>query len=207
MKSFYHDHILPYLVHHVCVHEKFGDERRKVVPRARGVVVEFGMGSGLNLPFYEASEVVSVTGIDPSAQLAQKAAARMGQADFPVRMLTGSAEKLPLEDASVDSVLSTFTLCTIPDLAAALAEARRVLKPDGALIFCEHGLAEDVSVARWQNRLNPIWKPFAGGCHLNRDIPALIRAAGFEITELDSSYMEDTPGIGGYLYRGLARPG
>lgn len=205
MKTFYDNHILPHLVHHVCVHEKFADERDQIVPRAAGTVVEYGMGSGLNLPFYDASRVSRVIGIDPSVSLALKAAQRLAAAPFPAEMLTGSAEDLPLADNSADTVLSTFTLCTIPDLSRAFDEARRVLKPGGEFLFCEHGLSEDASVAKWQNRLNPLWTPFSGGCHLNRDIPGLIGAAGFEISELRSGYLDGAPGIGGYLYRGVAR--
>lgn len=206
MANFYHEHILPHLVHHVCVHEKFESERDKVVPRARGAVVEFGMGSGLNLPFYDAGQVTSVTGVEPSSRLIGKASGRMRDAPFAVRAVAGSAEALPLEAASVDTVLSTFTLCTIPDLGRALAEARRVLKPGGELLFCEHGLSADSSVARWQNLINPVWKPFAGGCHLNRDIPMLIREAGFEILDMEAGYMDGAPGLGGFLFRGAAKP-
>lgn len=206
MKHFYDTYILPHLVHHVCANSKFSAERQKVVPRAKGSVVELGMGSGLNLPFYDAAQVTSVTGIDPSFKLAEKAACRMEDLQFPVETVTGSAEELPVDDNSADTVLSTFTLCTIPDLIRALEEARRVLKPGGKLVFCEHGLSEDISIAKWQNRLNPLWRPIAGGCHLNRDIPRFIKAAGFEIEELQTCYMDGAPGISSFLFQGTARP-
>ena len=204
MKHFYDSYVLPYLVHHVCANSKFSAERQKTVPRAKGVVVELGMGSGLNLPFYDPAHVTSVTGIDPSFKLTERAACRMEDLLFPVETVTGSAEELPVDDNSTDTVLSTFTLCTIPDLARALDEARRVLKPGGCLVFCEHGLSEDTSIAKWQNRLNPLWRPIAGGCHLNRDIPKFIEAAGFEIEELQTRYMEGTPSIGSFLFQGIA---
>ncbi len=192
-------------MHHVCVHKKFAGERIKVVPRAKGAVVEFGMGSGLNIPFYDAAKVRSVIGIDPSSKLLEKAAERIEAVPFAVEAVTGSAEDLPMGDNYADTVISTFTLCTIPDLIRVFEEARRVLKPGGELLFCEHGLSSDASVARWQNRFNPIWKPLAGGCHLNRNIPELIRSSGFEITEMETGYMEGAPGIGGFLYRGAAK--
>jgi len=205
MKKLYENHILPSLVHHVCAHEKFASVRDRIVPRAKGVVVELGLGSGLNLPFYDASRVKTVIGVDPSAALAEKAAARVSRAPFEVELLARSAEDLPLEDNSADTVLTTFTLCTIPDLARAFAEARRVLKPGGQLLFCEHGIADDARIAKWQNRINPFWKPFSGGCHLNRDIPVLIRDSGFEITDMETGLMDGAPGIGGFLYRGAAK--
>jgi SAM-dependent methyltransferase len=205
MKKFYENHILPGLVHHVCAHEKFSPERGKIVPRATGVVVELGIGSGLNLPFYDHEKIKAVIGVDPSSRLAERAAERVRAAPFDVELLAISAEELPLEDNSADTVLTTFSLCTIPDLAAAFSEARRVLKPGGQLLFCEHGLADEARIAKWQNRLNPFWMPFSGGCHLNRDIPALIRDSGFEITGMESGFMDGAPGIGGFLYRGAAK--
>ena len=205
MKKLYETYVLPSLVHHVCSHESFFDARNQIVPRARGIVVEYGLGSGLNLPFYDSSQVKAVIGVDPSAKLAEKASERVRAASFDVDVLQNSAEDLPLEDNSADTVLTTFTLCTIPDLERAFAEARRVLKPGGELLFCEHGLAKDPRIAKWQNRINPFWKPFSGGCHLNRDIPALSRQSGFQIKDLEAGYMDGAPGLGGFLYRGAAR--
>ncbi len=204
MKKFYEEHILPALVHRVCSHENFAGERGRIVPRASGVVVEFGIGSGLNLPFYDREKVKAVIGIDPSRALRQKALLQAQEAPFHVDILQASAENLPLDDNSADTVLSSFTICTIPDLARAFAEARRVLKPGGVFLFCEHGLAPDAGIAKWQNRLNPLWRPFSGGCQLNREIPGLIGASGFRITDMQSGYMNGAPGIGGFLYRGSA---
>ncbi len=192
-------------MHHVCAHEKFSSQRDKIVPRAKGVVVEFGIGSGLNLPFYDVENVRAVIGVDPSSKLAERAASRVRAAPFEVELIAGSAEDLPLEDNSADTVLTTFSLCTIPDLASAFAEAQRVLKPGGQLLFCEHGLADDPRIVKWQNRINPFWMPFSGGCHLNRDIPALIRASGFEISDMETGFMDGAPGIGGFLFRGGAK--
>ena len=204
MAGFYQRHILPRLIHRTCADDKFAARRALIVPRASGVVVEWGMGSGLNLPFYDPGKVTRVIGVDPSEKLAQLARTARERAPFRVDYLHQGAESLPLEDNSVDTVLSTFTICTIAGLAQAFAEARRVLKPGGQLLFCEHGLASDPPVARWQNRLDPLWTVFAGGCHLNRDIPALVRDGGFEIADLDTGYLKQAPRIGGFLFSGAA---
>ncbi len=204
MTGFYERHILPRLIHHTCADGRFAARRAHIVPWARGVVVEWGMGSGLNLPFYDAGKVNRVIGVDPSAKLAQLAQSARKRAPFRVDYLHQGAEILPLEDNSVDTVLSTFTICTIAGLPQAFAEARRVLKPGGQLLFCEHGLSEDPPVMRWQNRLDPVWTLFAGGCHLNRDIPALVREGGFDIADLETGYLNHAPRIGGYLFSGRA---
>jgi len=164
-------------------------QREKIVPFARGRVLEIGLGSGLNLPYYDAKKVSKLWGLDPSAKMIKMAEARAGSVAFDVEFIVLPGEAIPLESSSVDTVLVTYTLCTILDVHRALLEMARVLKPDGELIFCEHGAAPDASVRRWQNCINPVWKHIGGGCHLNREIPALIEQGGFEIKELNASYI------------------
>jgi ubiquinone/menaquinone biosynthesis C-methylase UbiE len=159
------------------------------VPRARGRVLEVGAGSGLNLPYYDTSRVTQVHALDPAPELWRMAADRVAATTIGIEYLEAPAEAVPLPDRSVDTVLVTYTLCTLPDVAGALAEARRVLRPGGELLFCEHGAAPDAGVRRWQDRLNPAWRRLAGGCHLNRDAPAMIEAAGFRLTTVESMYL------------------
>jgi ubiquinone/menaquinone biosynthesis C-methylase UbiE len=201
--GFYGDKILPYCIHTVMRREILAPYRQRVVSAANGCVLEVGIGSGLNLRYYGdgASQVI---GIDPSATslaIAAKAKTRHG---FAVELLTASAEAIPLEDHRIDSVVSTWTLCTIPNVARALREMRRVLKPNGRLFFVEHGLSHDTKVRRWQDRLTPIWKHINGGCHLNRAIGQLIEDAGFRIERLETSYMKG-PKPMTFMYEGSAR--
>ncbi len=203
--GFYNDRVLPHLLSLAMRNKDLQAYRRRLVPAAEGRVLEIGIGSGLNLPFY-GSGVVEVIGLDPSASLLRMAGEQAARSRMTVRMLEGSAEAIPLEDASFDTVLTTWTLCSIRDAAAALAEIRRVLKPAGHLLFVEHGSAPDAGVARWQDRLTPLWKPIAGGCHLNRSIEALIRRAGFGIPDLHSGYMAG-PRPFTFMYEGRASKG
>jgi ubiquinone/menaquinone biosynthesis C-methylase UbiE len=200
--SFYADRVLPHLLNLAMRHKELAAYRQRVVPAARGRVLEIGIGSGLNLPFYGAG-VDAVIGLDPSLPLLSMAQTR-ATAATPVSMLQGTAEAIPLETASVDTVVTTWTLCSIPDVTAALAEMRRVLKPGGALLVVEHGRAPDAAVARWQDRLTPLWKPIAGGCHLNRKIDALIHDAGFAVTDLRAGYMRG-PRPFTFMYEGRAK--
>jgi SAM-dependent methyltransferase len=178
-------------------------ERAWLIPRAAGRVLEVGVGSGLNLRYYEPS-VTSVLAVDPSPALWRLATPRLAGARVPVRFVAASAEALPQRAASVDSVVLTWTLCTIPDPAAALAEIRRVLVPGGRLLFVEHGRAPDASVRRWQERLTPVWRRVAGGCHLDRPIDQLIGGAGLSLDELEARYV-GRPRFGTFFYRGEAR--
>ena len=162
--------------------------RAKVVPQAFGHVLEIGIGTGLNMPHYDAQKVSRITGLDPALEMQPRARRRIEAAGIPVELIGLSAEIIPLPSAHVDSAVITYALCSIPDAVAALEEVRRVLKPGAPLLFCEHGLSPDAGVARWQNRLQPMWGPIAGGCHLNRDIPALLQAAGFRLIELGQGY-------------------
>lgn len=187
--SWYERHILPAALDFFCGLPMISRQRQLVVPLARGRVLEAGIGTGLNMRWYDKSRVSKITGLDPSLQLHPLARKRIAQAGLDVELLGLSAEKIPLPAASFDTVLVTYTLCTIPDALAALREMRRVLAPGGRLLFCEHGRAPDESVRRWQNRLQPLWGPLAGGCHLGRDIPALLQEAGFQLPELRTGYL------------------
>ncbi len=201
----YDRYVVPRLVTCACGTRPILKQRQKVVPRARGTVLEIGLGGGQNLPHYEASQVERVIGVDPCETSWQLAQPRVAAADFDVEFMAASAESVPLPDDAVDAVLLTFSLCTIPDPMAALAEARRVLKPRGELVFCEHGRAPDPQVARWQERVNPIWKRLFGGCHLNRDIVGMIRESGFATRELEQMYLPGTPRIAGFNVWGVAQ--
>ena len=185
----YDRYVLPRLIDLTCGLRPAMRQRAKVIPRARGRVLELGFGSGLNLPFYDAARVTRVHGLDPSRELWALAAQRRAEVAIDVEFLEASAEAVPLPDASIDTIVLTYTLCTLPDVAAALAEARRVLRQGGELIFCEHGAAPDPGVRRWQDRLDPLWRRVAGGCHLNRDAPALLETAGFRLRSLESMYL------------------
>lgn len=186
--SWYDRHVLPYLLDFACGLPVVSRLRRQVIPQAAGRVLEIGIGTGLNLPFYDKSKVKSVVAIDPAQQMHRLARRRSERAGLPVELHPISAERLPLVSASFDSVVCTFTLCTVPDPSAALAEMRRVLRPGGKLLFAEHGLARDASVVRWQHLIEPYWSTIAGGCHLTRDVPLLLRDAGFRAT-LDAAYV------------------
>lgn len=203
--GFYSRYVVPRVVTCACGTKPVLMQRQKVVPKARGKVLEVGMGAGQNIPHYDPRAVDAVIGIDPCEVSWQMAQPRVRQAPFDVQFLAGSAEQIPLDDHSVDSVLLTFALCTIPDPELALAELRRVLRADGALIFCEHSRAPDPNITRWQDRVNPLWKRLAGGCHINRDIVGLIRGAGFKVRELEQMYLPGTPKIAGFNVWGRAQ--
>lgn len=176
--------------------------RSRVVPGARGAVLEIGIGSGLNVPFY-GDAVDRLVGVDPSAALLAMAKRRVSRARYAVELLAARAERVPLDDASIDTAVTTFSLCTIAEPLAALAEVKRVLKPGGTLLFAEHGLAPDSAVARWQHRLNPVWRPLAGGCNLDRPIADLISEAGFRFTRLEREYARGPRALA-YVYSGAA---
>lgn len=201
---FYDEKILPIVIDKVCSMPAVMDLRKQVVPLAKGVVLEVGMGSAINLCLYKDEQIDFIWGLEPSLGMRRKAEANLAQSALDVRWLDLPGEKIPLDDNSVDTVLLTFTLCTIPDYQAALAQMLRVLKPGGQLLFCEHGLAEESAVQKWQNRVTPYWKPLAGGCHLNRPIAQYITAAGFDVVELTTVYADKTPKIAGYVYYGVA---
>ena len=201
--GFYRNRILPRLIHCAMRQDDLKAYRGRVVAAAAGRVLEVGIGSGLNMPFYGGG-VTEVIGLDPSAQLLAMAQ-RAIRPKLPIEFIEGSAEAIPLETASVDAVLTTWTLCSIPDAARALREMRRVLKIGGVLLFAEHGRAPEMGVRWWQDRLTPIWKRLGGGCHLNRPIGDLIASAGFRLDRLENSYL-GRPRPLTYMYEGSARP-
>jgi len=202
--GFYDDHILPHLIGFACSSKPVMLQRRKVVPRAEGRVLEVGLGAGPNLAFYDPAKVELVFGLEPSAGMRRKAARAVADAPVPVELIGLPGEEIPLEDNAVDTVVLTYTLCSIDRWEAALEQIRRVLKPGGRLLFCEHGLAPDESVARWQARLDPLWGVIAGGCHLNRPIPNLLESAGFAIDDIEMLYLPGTPKFAGFNYWGSA---
>ena len=188
--KFYDEKILPHLIDFACGMGQVMKTRAQVVPKASGRVLEIGIGTGLNLSFYDADKVSTIVGVDPAAQMQSLARQRAAAIDIPVEMIALELGQIQAADASFDSIVCTFTLCTIPDPLAALQEMRRVLKPGGQFLFSEHGRAPDLKVRVWQDRLTPLWRPLAGGCHLNRDIPALLKAGGFRLREVHSRYLQ-----------------
>ena len=204
--GFYEDRILPHILNLAMSTKDVQGERKHCLEHVSGDVLEVGFGTGHNLPFYP-SGVTKVVGVDPSQKSAQLARKRIAAAPFPVEFVGLSAEKLPLPDASYNTVVSTFTLCSIPDVAGALREVRRVLKPGGRLYFVEHGRSDDPKVRKWQDRLNGIEQTIFGGCNFNRPIAALINQAGLEIEQCENAYLHGAPRFAGYLYRGVATRG
>ncbi len=202
--SFYNDRILPHLINLSMRNRDLRPYRERVIAQATGRVLEIGVGSGLNLPIYGA-QVEEIVGLEPAPRLTDMAQRIADRAKAPITFITGSAESVPLDTASVDTVVTTWTLCSIPDAPGALKEMRRVLRANGQLLFVEHGLAPEENVQTWQNRLTPLWKRIGGGCHLNRPIRALIENGGFDITQLETGYMRG-PKPMTYLYEGRARP-
>lgn len=203
--SVYEDHVLPHLINCACGNKVIDRQRQKWVPLAEGRVLEVGMGSGLNLRHYNPNRVDFVWGLEPSEGMRRRAQKNLQAANVDVRWLDLPGEQIPLEDDSVDTVLFTFTLCTIPDWQRALEQMRRVLKPGGRLIFCEHGEAPEQRVRQWQNRVNPVWKKVAGGCHLNRPILHYLERGGFRVDNAVTEYLPHTPKIAGFNYAGIAR--
>ncbi len=203
--NLYERFLLPAFVTSACSCSPIDKQRQKIVPAAEGVVLELGFGAGLNLPHYDAAKVRKLYALEPSPGMIKRARDRVRSAPFDVEILTETAENMPLGPQCVDTVLVTYSLCTIPGAVSALESARRALKPNGRLLFCEHGLSPDQGVERWQKRIEPIWKVIGGGCHLSRDIPALIAAAGFRIEQLDTMYLPKSPKWAGYNFWGSAR--
>ena len=198
----YQEYVVPHLVNLAMRNRQLAPYRERTIQRAEGRVLEIGVGSGLNLPLYT-SRATEILGLDPHPRLLAMASGK--PRSVPSKLIEGSAESIPLDDDSVDTVVSTWTLCTIPNVVTALAEMRRVVKPDGQLLFVEHGTASEDEVRKWQDRLTPVWKRVAGGCHLNRPIAPLVEDAGFRISKMETGYMPG-PRPMTFIYEGSARP-
>ncbi len=195
-------HIMPRLICFACGQPQIMKRRSQVVPKSSGKILELGAGGGINLQFYDSQKVDRVIGIDPSPELADRARRAAQQSDIPFEIVGGVAENMPFADDSFDTVLITFTLCTVTDQAQSLSEVRRVLKPGGKLLYLEHGRAPDPGVHKWQRRVEPYWKPLAGGCHLTRPIGSAIENAGFVTSHMTGEYMPKTPRILGWVESG-----
>ena len=203
--GFYDTHIMPRLIDVLCGMKAINKQREKVVPHARGRILEIGIGSGLNLPYYKADQVEKLWGLEPEEAMWKRAEKRLANVSFDFEFIGLKGEEIPLEDNSVDTVVTTYTMCTIPDVNLALEQMRRVLKPGGVMLFTEHGKAPDAAVEKWQNRINPMWQKMAGGCNLNREIPKIVEGTGFDFAELDEMYVPG-PKIATYNYWGVAKP-
>ncbi len=201
----YNKYILPNVINWACKQKPSTLQRKKIIPFASGHVLEIGIGSGLNLPFYDKEKIKHLTGIDPSQEIWNKNNIDIQKLPYEFDFIKAFAEQIPIDNNSVDTVVITYTLCTIPDTNKALAEMRRVLKPSGKLLFCEHGKAPDKAILKWQNMINPLWKKIGGGCNLNRDIPAIIQENGFKMRKMETMYI---PGWkpGSFNYWGTAEP-
>lgn len=202
--GFYDKHILPRLLNAAMSAKPISYQRRKVVPRAEGRVLEIGFGAGHNLPYYDATKVERIWALEPAAEMRARSAERRAASSIPLEFIDLPSEKIPLDANAADTILVTYTLCTIPDVMAALGEMRRVLKANGKMIFCEHGEAPDESVKRWQRRITPAWKVIGGGCHVGRPIPNLIQDAGFNVQDMETMYLPGTPRFAGFNYWGSA---
>ena len=202
--SLYDKYILPHLLNCSCNAKPFIHQRKKVIPLATGNVLEVGIGSGLNLPYYQKDNIKEIWGLDPSEELLEMARKKAKAEDMDVRFLNAKAEVIELDDNYFDTVLMTYTMCTIPNLSQALSEIKRVMKTDGRLVFCEHGASPEQQVFKWQNRVNNVWSKIAGGGNINRNIPSIIESSGLIISQMETMYLPKTPKILGYNYWGSA---
>jgi Methylase involved in ubiquinone/menaquinone biosynthesis len=200
----YEKHLLPKMLDCCCSTKPINYQRNKVVPYAKGKILEIGIGSGINIPFYKKSQIEKLYGLDPSEELNHMALKVANKHNLDVEFLLSGAEEIPLPSNSIDTILITYTLCTIPDLNSSMSEMKRVLKDDGNFLFCEHGIAPDLNIVKWQNRINPVWGKLFGGCSINRDIPDIIQSSGFKLNKLNQMYLPSTPKIVGYNYWGHA---
>ncbi len=202
--AWWDEKVLPHLVEKACRSHAILDDRRRWIPEARGHVLEVGIGSGLNLAFYDPARATDVIGVDRSPALLARATARLGEARVPVALELGDATHLAFDRARFDTVLVTYTLCSVGDLAAVLGELRRVVRPDGQLVLIEHGASPDPATLRWQRRITPVWRRLGGNCHLDRDVPGAVAAAGFAIDALVGND-GDAPRWMSHTTKGVAR--
>ena len=205
MKKFYEKYVLPKIINCACGTKPILIQRQKIVPSASGVILEIGVGSGVNIPYYSHSNVKKLIGLDLQQDNWDQAYKIAKKSNISIDLLQGDGEELPIPNNSIDTVLITYTMCTIPNVQRSLAEIKRVLNREGKLLFCEHGLAPDKNVHKWQNKLNPIWKKCLGGCNLNRNIPELVLKSGFSFESISEMYIPSTPKFIGYNYWGTAK--
>jgi ubiquinone/menaquinone biosynthesis C-methylase UbiE len=201
--SLYEKYFLPKLLDFCCGMEGFQNKRSQIVPLAHGRILEIGIGSGLNFDHYNFDKVEEIIGVDPAVSSVAMARSRSSQYNSKISFIESSAESIDLPSSTFDCVVIGYSLCTIPDPLKALAEARRLMKPEGSLFFMEHGLAPEKNIQKWQHRLTPGWKKIGGGCNLNRDIEALIKAGGFQFKSLKKKYIKG-PKIAAFQYYGEA---
>ena len=204
IKTAYENYVLPKMLDCCCSTKPISYQRKKIVPEASGTILEIGIGSGLNIPYYKKSKINKVIGLEPSEQLCKMAKKTADDNNFSIDFLVNGAEEIELPSNSIDTILLTYTLCSIPEPYIALKEIMRVMKSDGRILFCEHGIAPDEVVQKWQNRINPLWGKLFGGCNINRDIPNILKKGGFTINSLEKMYLPSTPKIVGYNYWGEA---
>jgi SAM-dependent methyltransferase len=204
---FYKDHVYPHLVSALGNPKPIDNIRRRIVPLAQGNVLEIGVGPGVNFVHYDRAKVNKVYALEPNPGMLRRAEEQLLRTEVPIEFLDLPGERIPLPDASVDTVVTTFTLCTIPGVVEAIKGVRRVLKPTGKLIFFEHGLSPDPPVQRWQKRSEPLFRWAFEGCHVTRNIPSLIGNGGFNIEQMDSGYLPPFPKSGSYCWWGVASPG
>ena len=205
LRSLYDRHVMPRMITLACGQKGIEDRRRQVVPLAEGHVFELGCGGGLNQPLYDPARVTSFAGIDPNEKLLDNARDKARERGWSADIREGVGEDIPFADSTFDTAVCTYTLCSVDDPARVLGELRRILKPGGRLLFLEHGRAPDASVAKWQDRIEPVWKPLAGGCHLTRPIGSALRGAGFEVEPLGQAYLDRAPKVMGWMEWGVAR--
>lgn len=205
LKRLYDAHVMPRLIRSACGMGQVMKRRSYVVPLAKGDVFELGCGGGINHEFYDTAAITSFAGIDPHDGLLENARAAARAKGWPADIRQGVGEAIPFPDSSFDSVVCTFTLCSVEDPAQVLSEMRRILRPGGVALFLEHGRAPDANVAKWQDRIEPIWKPLAGGCHLTRPIGSAFRGAGFEVEPLGQGYLPKAPKFMMWNEWGMAR--
>jgi ubiquinone/menaquinone biosynthesis C-methylase UbiE len=203
LAAFYNERVFPRLLDFTMGSAAIDELRNALLETITGHVLEIGFGTGRNLPFYPPT-ITSLTAVDCNPGVQRRARQRIRRVRFPVDVRSGDCEHLPMKDATFDCAVSTFTLCSVRDLPRALAEIRRVLKPQGRLFFAEHGLSPDAAVAKWQHRATPVQKVIGAGCHLNRDIGAAIRDNGFRFSRIENFYLDGAPRVAGYMYQGVA---